>query len=123
MVTSDHGFAPFHTAVQLQQILTNAGITGIGNTVASRVKVVTSGPAANIYINLQGREPGTPPVSRAEYIVLQKQIADALRAARDTNPTFAGAGGANLFDQVYTRPLPADINDPTFGRRTTEEIG
>ena len=123
MVTSDHGFAPFHTQVQLTQILVNAGITGIGNTASSRVKVVTSGPAANIYINLQGREPGSPPVSRAEYIVLQKQIADALRAARDTNPTFAGPGGARLFDKVYTRPLPADINDPTFGRRTTEEIG
>ncbi len=123
MVTSDHGFAPFHTQVQLTQILTNAGITGIGNTATSRVKVVTSGPAVNIYINLQGREPGTPPIGRSEYIVLQKQIADALRAARDTNPTFAGAASAPLFDKVYTRPLPADINDPTFGRRTTEEIG
>lgn len=123
MVTSDHGFAPFHTQVQVAQILTNAGITGIGSTATSRVKIVTSGPAANIYINLQGREPGTPPVSRAEYIVLQKQIATALRAARDTNPVYAGPGGAPLFDKVYTRPLPADINDPAFGRMTSEEIG
>ncbi len=123
MVTSDHGFAPFHTQVQMTQILTNAGITGIGSSATSRVKVVTSGPAVNIYINLQGREPGTPPVSRTEYITLQKQIANALRAARDTNPIFAGPSGKALFDKVYTRPLPADINDPSFGRRTTAEIG
>lgn len=122
MVTSDHGFAPFHTQVQITQILTDAGITGIGSTPASRVKVVTSGPAANIYINLQGREPGSPPVGRVEYIVLQKKIAAALRAARDTNPVYA-PGGTPLFDKVHLRPLPADINDPSFGRRTDEVIG
>jgi len=123
MVTSDHGFAPFHTQVQVQQILTDAGITGIGSTATSRVKIVTSGPAVNIYINLIGREPGTPTVTKQEYIVLQKQIARALRDVRDVNPVYAGATGTTVFDEVYTRPLPADINDPSFGRRTTAEIG
>ncbi len=48
---------------------------------------------------------------------------NALRNARDVNATYAGATGKALFDKIYTRPIPADIHDPTFGRRTTAEIG
>jgi len=77
IVVSDHGFAvPFHSCCY-QQL--SAG--GFDNT---KVRAVTSGPAVNIYINLQGREPnGT--VS-PEY-ALQQQVTDALTEFVDTSRT------------------------------------
>ena len=65
-VVSDHGFAPFHTAVSINNLLARNGID------ATQVRAVTSGPAANIYIKLAGREPdGT--VSQPEYLALQQR--------------------------------------------------
>src|SRR5262249_13297042 len=54
IVVSDHGMAPFHTAVNATNILRNAGIDPLTQGLAIR----TSGPAANIYVNLQNREAG-----------------------------------------------------------------
>lgn len=117
-VVSDHGFAPFHTAVQLQPILQAAGID------TTKLRIVTSGPAANVYINLLNRpDGGANTVTRDQYIALQKQVADALQNYADTNPNYTqGAASVPVFQRVYTRPLPADINDPTFGRRRTDLI-
>jgi predicted AlkP superfamily pyrophosphatase or phosphodiesterase len=116
IVVSDHGFAPFHTAVNLNNFLKNSGFD------PNQVRAVTSGPAVNIYINLQGREPnGT--VSRAQYVMLQEQIANALRKVKDTNPYYTQGQGTPLFDKVYRRPLPNNLNDPSFGLGTNEFIG
>ena len=51
-VVSDHGMAPFHTAVSLTNLLRNAGID------ISKLAIRTSGAAANIYVNLLERESG-----------------------------------------------------------------
>ena len=51
-VVSDHGMAPFHTAVSLTNLLRNAGID------MSKLAIRPSGAAANIYINLLNRESG-----------------------------------------------------------------
>ncbi|OLP18212.1 phosphodiesterase [Leptolyngbya sp. 'hensonii'] len=116
IVVSDHGFSTFHTAVNLNNYLASKGF----NT--SQVRAVTSGPAVNVYINLQGREPnGT--VSRTDYITLQQQIVQALNELVDTNPNYAPNGSQKVFDKIYPRPLPADINDPTFGLGTGEFVG
>ncbi len=117
IVVSDHGFEIFHTAVNLNALLSAKGIP------SNKVRAVTSGPAVNVYIALQGREPnGT--VSRSEFIALQQQVIDALQSLVDTNPTYTlDAPPVNVFDQIYGRPLPADINDPSFGRGTSEFIG
>ena len=69
-VVSDHGFAPFYTAVNMNNLLASNGIN------PTQVRAVTSGPAANIYINLDGREPGGM-VSQPEYLVLQQQIVES----------------------------------------------
>ncbi len=116
-VVSDHGFDPFHTAVSMNNILLNAGFD------LSKVRAVTSGPAVNIYINLAGREPnGT--VSPSDYLALQQKLVDTLCGLRDTNPAYAfGRRGTPVFDRVFARPTPADINDPTFGRGTSAFIG
>lgn len=116
IVVSDHGFAPFHTAVDLNTFLKNNGFD------LNKVRAVTSGPAANIYINLQGREPnGT--VSQAEYVTLQQTIANLLKKAVDTNPNYTKGGKQALFDKVYSRPLPNNPNDSSFGLGTNEFIG
>lgn len=129
MVVSDHGFAPFHTAVNATTLV-NAIVT---NTIdpdkapakfaSSVVKVVTSGPAANIYFNLAGRESGGT-VTRTQFIALQNALVNGLKAYADTNVTYnQGAASVAIFDKVYARPLPSNINDPSFGRGSSDVIG
>jgi hypothetical protein len=117
IVVSDHGFAPFHTAVSMGEFLRSKGFD------PAKVRAVTSGPAANIYINLQGREPnGT--VGRAEYLKLQGDLIKALRELVDTNPNYAlERGKARVFDQIFARPVPKRLNDPKFGLGTDRFIG
>jgi len=117
IVTSDHGFEIFHTAVNMNALLAASGFPSV------KVRAVTSGPAVNSYVNLQGREP-TGTVTRAEYVMLQQQIVGILQAFVDTNPAYTlGASSVPVFDKIYPRPLPADINDPSFGRGTSEFVG
>jgi hypothetical protein len=116
IVVSDHGFDPFHTAVSAANLLASAGIP------STKVRAVTSGPAVNFYINLIGREPnGT--VAPAEYVMLQKQVLQLVRKFNDTNVTYAGRHGTPVFDKIYARPIPSDLNDPSFGRGTAQFIG
>jgi len=115
-VVSDHGFAPFHTAVSINNLLADAGFD------SNEVRAVTSGPAVNVYINLEGREPdGT--VSRSEYVALQQKIIDTLARLVDTNPNYAPDGGIPVFDGIDRRPVPGNLNDPAFGTGTTPFIG
>jgi predicted AlkP superfamily phosphohydrolase/phosphomutase len=115
IVVSDHGFTTFYTSVNLNAYLSSKGFD------LNKVRAVTSGPAADIYINLEGREPnGT--VTRQEYITLQQQIVQALKELQETNPNYNLGQTVNIFDQVYARPLPSDINDPTFGLGTNDII-
>ncbi len=117
IVVSDHGFAPFHTAVNINNYLNSLGFDN------KKVRAITSGPAANIYINLQGREPdGT--VTPEEYVTLQQQVVDALSKFVDTNPNYTlGDRAAPVFDKIYSRPVPSDLNDSSFGISTNEFIG
>ena len=115
IVVSDHGFDPFYTTVDLNTYLKNQGFD------STKVRAITSGPATNIYINLQGREPnGT--VSRQEYLQLQQQVSDALQKLVDENPNYT-SGHTSVFDKVYTRPVPSDLSDPRFGLETSDFIG
>jgi predicted AlkP superfamily pyrophosphatase or phosphodiesterase len=117
IVVSDHGFAPFHTAVNLNNFLASRGFDN------TKVRAVTSGPAVNIYFNLQGREPnGT--VSRSEYAALQQQVVQTLSELVDNNPNYTlGNQSVPVFGKVYTRPVSTDLDDPLFGVRGNEVIG
>lgn len=115
IVVSDHGFDPFWTSIDINNYLRQKGFD------SNKVRAVTSGPAVNVYFNLQGREPnGT--VSREEYITLQQQVNDALKSLVDDNPNYTD-GNLPVFDKIYTRPVPEDINDPSFGLNTSDFIG
>ena len=102
IVTSDHGFSPFHTAVNINNLLKNAGFD-----IINKVRAVVSGPAVNIYINLEGREAavaGVTQVKVPEYLALQKQVIDLLKGFIDTNANYTnGAASVGVFDKVYNR--------------------
>src|SRR5262249_57445602 len=94
----DQGFAPLDSAVSMTNILRNAGVD------TTKVAIRTSGPAANIYINLQGRESGGT-VDAATYNALLAQITAAVKNAVDSNPRFNGSlGGGGRFKAGGTRP-------------------
>ena len=117
IVVSDHGFAPFHTAVSLNNFLASRGFDN------TKVRAVASGPAVNIYFNLQGREPkGT--VSRSEYAPLQQQVVQALSELVDTNPNYTlSSQSVPVFGKIYARPVSTDLEDPLFGTRSNDVIG
>ena len=117
IVVSDHGFAPFHTAVNMASILAANGID------QTKVRAVTSGPAVNLYINLVGRElNGT--VGAKEYVSLKAKLEKILKGLKDTNLNYMlGASSISVFDQVHVRPSPGGVNDPNLGRDTTRFIG
>lgn len=114
IVVSDHGFAPFHTSVSMANILKNAGID------TTKVAIRTSGPAANIYVNLQQREQGGT-VDPATYAALVTQITDAVKNAVDPNPKFNGSlANGRIFTVVETRPLQCEAG---IGQCTSKTIG
>jgi predicted AlkP superfamily pyrophosphatase or phosphodiesterase len=91
IAVSDHGMAPMHTFVYPNRILRDQGlvsviVTDMGavnvDAATSHTNAVTSGGAANIYINLRGREPSGIVLSE-EYANLQNQIADIFKAIND----------------------------------------
>ena len=114
IVVSDHGFAPFHTSVSMTNILRNAGID------TTKVAIRTSGPAVNIYVNLQNRESGGT-VDPATYSALVTQITNAVKNAVDPNPKFNfSLKGGRIFTVVETRPLQCDAGT---GQCTSKTIG
>lgn len=114
IVVSDHGFAPFHSSVSMANILKNAGID------TTKVAIRTSGPAANVYVNLQQREQGGT-VDPATYQALVAQITEAVKNALDPNPKFNGSlEDGRLFTVVETRPLQCEAG---LGQCTSKTIG
>jgi predicted AlkP superfamily pyrophosphatase or phosphodiesterase len=112
ILVSDHGMAPFHTAVNLPAYLASKGFN------PTQVRAITSGPAVNVYISLQGREPnGT--VTPEEYVTLKQQVAEALRELNDTNSNYVLDGDSKaIFDIIEVRP-----DDAPLGLATSEFIG
>jgi len=117
-VVSDHGMAPFHTAVSLRNLLANAGVN------VNLIGIRTTGPAANIYVNLQGRESGGT-VTPADYGALVSQVAAALNAAKDPH-AFYNPHAARLFSDVLVRPtacgFPGFCVDDNFGQDTGDVV-
>lgn len=106
IVVSDHGFAPFHTAVNATNLLKAALVAkgfdaGLVNTAVS---IRTSGPAAHVYINLQGRESGGT-VDTATYNSLVAAISDYFKTFKDPNGNFNySLNRQRVFTNVYARP-------------------
>src|SRR5262249_30326951 len=126
IVTSDHGFDPFYTTVDMSNLVTNvilpsvnSALTGAGlNPITSSdIRAVTTGPAVNIYLNLDLRPTGVAgTVSKAQYVVAVPAIANALKSIQDTNAVYNPGGPVALFDIVRGRPLGTGVSDPNLGR-------
>jgi predicted AlkP superfamily pyrophosphatase or phosphodiesterase len=114
IVVSDHGMAPFHTAVSMTNILRNAGID------TTQLGVRTSGPVANIYINLQNRETGGT-IDPAAYANLVTQISTAVKNAADPNSRFNfSLNEGRIFTNVESRPVNCQQG---VGLCTNKKIG
>jgi hypothetical protein len=99
-------------------LLAGAGID-VGTGAQARLGLRTTGPAAHVYVNLQGREPGGT-VSPEAYAGLVQAVAAALRSARDPSD-FYNPTGAPLFTHVWTRPTGCGrpdgfCTDPNIGQ-------
>lgn len=120
IVVSDHGFAPFHTAVSINNLLKNSGDPDLSDP--TKVRAVSSGPAVNVYINVKGREPnGT--VDPADYPRIQLKVSALLQGVRDDNPNYAPTGPASVFDKVYSRPVPTNPTATDIIQGNNEFIG
>jgi predicted AlkP superfamily phosphohydrolase/phosphomutase len=116
IVVSDHGFAPFHTAVNINNLLTSHGLE------PTKVRAITSGPAVNVYINLEGHGPDGI-VSREEYITLQHRITGIFGQLTDTNPIYSmGEASSLVFEKVYRRPLPTVEQREDIAPILTDEL-
>jgi len=112
IVVSDHGFAPFHTSVSMTNILRNAGID------TSKIAIRASGPAVNIYVNLQNRELNGA-VDPATYNALVTQITNAVKNAVDPNSRFNfSLESGRIFTVVETRPLQCDAGTGQCASKT-----
>jgi hypothetical protein len=118
LVVSDHGMAPFHTGVNLRNLLANAGID------VNLIGIRTTGAAANIYVNLQGRQAGGA-ATPADYGDLVQRIARALGEAKDPRP-FYNRRGRSLFSHVWTRSNdcghPGFCTDRNIGQDTGDVL-
>ena len=121
IVLSDHGFAPFHTAVNANSLLSAALVAGgfSPSLINSSVVIRTSGPAANVYINLTGRESGGT-VDSATYQSLVTAISNYFQSVSDPNAKFNySLNNQKLFSHVFVRP--SDCGQPGFC--TDDSIG
>jgi predicted AlkP superfamily pyrophosphatase or phosphodiesterase len=138
IVISDHGFSAFHTAVNITSLLTNIitstpdpdhpgnnfPITTTVPAASAPVRAYSSGPAVNVYFALSGREFSGATVSRTQYVALQNAVAAGLQGYLDMNANYTnGAASVNVFEKVYKRPLPANIDDPSFGTASDSILG
>ena len=118
ILVSDHGMAPFHSAVALTALLAREGID------MRQVNVRVSGPVANVYVGLKGRE-SDGALSRDEYLKTVNRIASILRTARDNNGFF-NPGRTTLFSDVWTRPAtcgrPGFCTDQHIGQDTGDVL-
>src|SRR5262245_5977368 len=107
IAVSDHGMAPMHTVAFPNRILRAAELvsvtdSGAVNPATSMTNAVTVGGAANIYINLRGREP-TGIVPLEKYEELQKQIEDTFKAISDP------VTNEQVFEIILKKPREEDI--------------
>jgi predicted AlkP superfamily pyrophosphatase or phosphodiesterase len=107
IAVSDHGMAPMHTVAFPNRILRAAELVSVTSTGAvdpatSMTNAVTVGGAANIYINLQGREP-TGVVPMEQYEDLQKEIEKVFKAVRDP------VTNERVFEIILKKPRDEEI--------------
>ncbi len=110
-VVSDHGFAPFHTAVNLTAYLAASGFD------PNKVRAVTSGPAVEHLHQPEGararsdrRAGGVRRAATRSWYGLCVVCSTPTRTTSRQGPCVSSIGAA--------RPVPSDFSDPEFGLGT-----
>ena len=112
IAVSDHGMAALHTQGFPNRILRTVGLltvtttntgTVVVNGATSKANAVTVGGAANVYINLQGREP-TGIVPLEQYETLQDEIVQVFEAVVSDPPS-----NEKVFEIILKKPRPTDV--------------
>ena len=94
IISSDYGLAPVYSRIAVNKILSDAGIE-VTSDDKSEVRAYAGSTTANVYINLEGREPeGTVPEN--EYDNYVERIKSALNSYRDSET------GEEVFDLVLS---------------------
>ena len=94
IISSDYGLAPVYSRIAVNKILSDAGIE-VTSDDKSEVRAYAGSTTANVYINLEGREPeGTVPEN--EYDNYVERIKSALNSYRDSET------GEKVFDLVLS---------------------
>lgn len=108
---ADHGFAATYKAINANQVLADAGLLTFDSsgrpTPDSKAIAYVAGGAANIYINLQGREKAIaipnsspaanyPQVAPADYEAIRQRIIDAYNNLRDSD-------GSKPIDRIFKK--------------------
>jgi len=75
-VTSDHGFSVTDKAISASYVLSQAGLYTPGNYATSKAVPYAAGGTLQVYINLEGRNPGGI-VPASEYELVRQQVVDA----------------------------------------------
>lgn len=120
LASSDHGFAPQWYAVDAPTVLKRIGLQTVGQTSNCRpakgdvdkVKACWAGGAAQIYINLAGRDPdGTVP--KSDYKAMVAKIVKAYRNLKDPDHPNADVVSAVLTKAQMRNVQGSDSYNPT----------
>ncbi|MDA0167871.1 alkaline phosphatase family protein [Solirubrobacter taibaiensis] len=132
-VASDHGFAPQFLAIDASKVLVDLGLlskpqTGncrlpAGETIG-KAKVCYAGGAAQVYLNLAGRDPATPAlqqVAAADEATTVANIRAAFLALKDTNDWTHDGRPENwkVIDRTFTK---AEARYIPNGRNSTADM-
>src|SRR5262245_61614888 len=107
IAVSDHGMAPMHTVAFPNRILRAAELVSVTSAGAvdpasSLTNAVTVGGAANIYINLEGREP-TGIVPLEQYEEYQEKIEEVFKAISDP------VTNERIFEVILKKPRQPEL--------------
>lgn len=83
IATSDHGFSVTSKAISATYVLSQAGLFTPGNFTTSKAIAYGAGGTLQVYINLEGRNPGGV-VPAHEYEAVRQQVVDAFAALGPT---------------------------------------
>lgn len=97
IVTSDHGFSNTWMAINANYLLETQGLYSPADLAGSQAVAYSAGGTSQIYINLQGRNPGGV-VAPEEYDAVRQQIVNAFEAL-----------GPDVIEQVLLKEETADI--------------
>lgn len=117
ILLADHGFSSTWKIANVNERLSQGGLFDKTSREKSQAIAYSAGAATQVYINLEGREPGGV-VPQEDYTKVQKQIIDLLNSWVDTD-------GSRVMARVLTKDQAAaiEIGGRTFSMHNEHTTG